>query len=221
MEKYAANKKLIRFGMPPVLSIIFWPNLFPLFQHYFPSYSFKLTTETRSTLKEMLTNNLLDVAILPYLKELPLPNGFHSKDLGIEENLMVTMSTKHPLASKDIITWEELADCNLLGYEGSNSLQQILEKQFAAIGRTLVFKQLCPQVSTMISLVRKNVGICILNGRIIQEFKDLVSIPVKDFKSTRFSLIWQKEYNGFHMLKELPELVTQVAQNSLEKPSLD
>lgn len=210
LKKYVVDKYQIRFGMPPVLSLTLWPELFPVFQQNFPDYSFSLSTETRSMLKDMLVSNILDVAVLPVSSGLPLPSGLHSKSLGMGDTRTVTMSIHHPLAREKSITWEELANCDLLGYENGTALQQILENRFAAIGRTLVFKQLCPQLSTLISLIRKNIGVSILNRRITREFKDLVSIPIIGIEPPELYLVWRKSSNGFHMPKNLAELIEQV-----------
>lgn len=205
MRQFSADRHLIRFGMPPVLSLSFWPELYPFLQSHFSRYSFTLSTETRSMLKDMLTSNILDMAIIPVSKDLPLPTGFNKRKLIQDEFRSLTLSIYHPLAQKKLLTWEDVANCDLLGYQSGTSLHKLIEKEFISIGRILTFKQLCPQLSTVISLVRKNIGGAFLNRRITREYNDLVSIPIIPFKTQELYLIWRKTINGFHMPKTMAE----------------
>ena len=209
MKQYATDTRLLRFGMTPVLSLSFWAELTLFFEESFPRYTLQPTTKPRSALKDMLLNNTLDIAILPVHADCLLPKGVESVELGPDEVRMAAMSVHHPLASKKSTTLEELSHCTLLGYENSATLNHILEKKFASIGKKLVYKQLCPQISTLISLLRKNIGIAFLDQRVIRSFEDLTAVPIADIEPPTLYLVWRKASTGFHMPKALPKKLSE------------
>ncbi len=205
MKQYATDTHLLRFGMTPVLSLSFWAELTLFFEENFPRYTLQPTTKTRSVLKDMLLNNTLDMAILPVHEDYPLPKGMDSVELGLDEARMAVMSIHHPLARKKSLTLEELSKYTLLGYENSATMNRGLEKKFAAIGKKLVYKQLCPQISTLITLLRRNIGIAFLDRRVIRSFEDLTAVPIIGIEPPTLYLVWRKASTGFHIPKSMPE----------------
>ncbi len=216
MKQFAADNHLLRFGMTPVLSLSFWAEIFLFFQENYSHYSLQPVTQTRSVLKDMLMNNTLDMAILPVHEEYPLPIGLDGQALLVDDARMAVISIHHPLAQKKSTSLEELSQYTLLGYENSTTLNQRLAKKFASIGKKLVYKQLCPQISTLISLLRKNIGVAFLDQRVIRSFKDLTAIPIADMDVPTLYLVWRKASTGFHMPKSLPEKLKDFFQSLKE-----
>lgn len=169
MRRFSDGEKVIRFGMPPILSQIYWPGLWIELGKLFPDYSFESYTDTRSVLIEMLNNSSLDLAVLAAAESLPLPAGCNSYPLIPYNGRYIAVSVRHELAKRTSVSIHDIARYDILSYRKGESQSQILAKGFAKIGETLRYKLVCSELSTLISLIRKNAGIAFLNPRIIRE----------------------------------------------------
>ena len=69
----------------------------------------------------------------------------------------------------------------------------MLSKLYASYGVELHYIQECTQLSVLIELLKKNVGIAYLNERVIRDCEELLNIPISDAGQREFlSYIFQK-----------------------------
>lgn len=209
LKKYSDKNRLIRIGMPPLLNMGHWPELFPVLKKNFPDISFETVLETRLSLLEMLKNHLLEMIIVPTMDPALDFAGLEYYPLRPSYTQSVAMSIDHPLAANLTLSYSQLVHEPLLGYRGGESKTQLLKQIYAEHGVELQYTQRCTQISTLISLLRKNIGIAYLNEHIVCEYPDLVCIPISDAVNKGYIyLIWSK--SSFSSSSKLPAKIRHV-----------
>lgn len=195
LKRYSEKSCLIRIGMPPLLNMGHWPELFPILAENFPDISFETIPETRAVLLEMLQDQLLEMIIIPSRTPVSNPPGLVQLPLRPGYNQSVAMSIDHPLAANLTLAYEQVIHEPLLGYRGGESKTESLKQIYAGYGVELHYTQQCAQISTLIALLRKNIGIAYLNERIVRDYQDLVCIPISDAKNDGYLyLVWKSSW---------------------------
>lgn len=193
LKKYSDKNRVIRTGMPPLLNMGHWPELFPVLTESFPDISFETVLETRLILLEMLKNHLLEMIIIPTMNPDLDFSGLEYFPLRPGYPRSAAMSIDHPLAANLTLTYGQIVHEPLLGYRGGESKTESLKQIYAAHGVELQYTQRCTQISTLISLLRKNIGIAYLNEFIVCDYPDLVCIPISDAVNRGYIyLAWSK-----------------------------
>lgn len=194
LKKYSEANRLIRIGMPPLLNMSHWPELFPLLTENFPEVSFETVPETRAVLLEMLRNHMLEIIVIPSLDSSLDFAGLESVSLRPGTSQSVAMSIEHPLAANRTLTYSQVVHEPLLGYRGGESKTEALKQIYAAHGVQMRYTQQCTQIPTLIALLRKNIGIAYLNEYIIRDYEDLVCIPLADAANKGYLyLAWNRD----------------------------
>lgn len=214
MEKYSAVRRQIRIGMPPLVSLSHWPDLFCCLNKAFPEGAFETVLETRLILLEMLKTNRIDLAIMNSRMPETDFSGLNYKFLSPDDQRSVIMSIENPLAVHQTLTYAELVHEPLLGYQKGDEKTKMLRKLYASYGVELHYIQECTQLSVLIELLKKNVGIAYLNERVIRDCEELVNIPISDAGDKgNFYLIYSRKIS-----EKICCVVADYFKNIMKKP---
>lgn len=96
----------IRIGMPPMAGPSFFPSVIKAFQEQYPGITVKLVEEGARTIKDYIAEGSLEVGVVL----LPIESEIFDYFPIIEERLKVIMPLAHPLAQRQRIELDELAD---------------------------------------------------------------------------------------------------------------
>ena len=211
MERFAAIRRPIRFGLPVQLNHMYWADLYFKLKTEFPSMEFQSVNRTVPTLLEMLKRNELDGVI------------FLRHDQNFKENYIVlkkdcfryvSMSVNHPLAGEKEVSYQQLVDYPVLRYAGDDLFTEILAEKYRGLGGELKCAQRFDQLSTLLQFLRKNAGIAYLHKHITKPYPDLVSIPItEETREYLTYLVWSK--NG--LLARAPKRLFQVIQDYFDQ----
>ena len=195
MQKYSFTKKQIRIGMPPLLSLSYWPDFFCQLSQSRLENSFEIVSETRQVLLKMLKDGWIDFLILPSQNpEQEFIDLQYRFLLTINDPPSVTMSIENPLAAHETLSYAELVHEPLLGYKKGELKTERLRKVYASYGVELQYVQQCEYISVLIELLKKNIGIAYLNERVVRDCEELVCIPISGaVRNGDFYLIYNEE----------------------------
>lgn len=205
MAEFSVLRRTIRIGIPVLVSHSYWLDLYLAFQERYPEVEFRVVNRTVPVLLDMLQRHELD-AVLFKRHHQELQDGCYL-ELHEETGRQVSMSTSHPLAREESVSYSQLAHDLVLRYAGDDLKYQYLQDRYHEAGICLRSSPPFDQFSTLIQFLRKNMGIAFLEERITQPYPDLVSIPIREETETHaLCLAWTPE----SPLAQAPEGVFEV-----------
>jgi len=118
----------VRIGTTRSVGIFILPDVISSIAKKFPDLKMSLLTQGRTLTYERLQQGAVDLAVV--LAD-AAPSGFFAKPLR-PEPLCCVISAGHPLASKKVISWEELKTvpfiCGIKGHDFSDMIDEVFEK---------------------------------------------------------------------------------------------
>lgn len=192
MKKFTGETPPFRLGIPVILCLNYWPDLYVKLKEKFPRTEFQITNGGTSTLLKMLENDRLDAVIA--LTKVPVSEKLKKLQLAESAKRVVSMSVRHPLAKEASVSYRQLLPYPVLGYEGDEVKTEYLKSTYESLGARFQYVQHCSQISTLLQLLKRNVGIAYLNEKLTEQEPELVSIPICDDKDTvPLCLIWKDD----------------------------
>lgn len=215
MKRYQKGRNSIRLGMTSVVCLSYWPDLSIALKQYVPGVGFEVVNDTTSALTNMLSKNVIDGMIAPFVGEPDETcSTFHSIYLKSNSTQSIAMSIKHPLAKEASLTYEQIACFPLIGYKGDDGKICELRREFANIGLELNYVQRCDQLATLIHLVRRNCGIAYLTPYITKDYPDLISVPIQGAHPRKLYLLWAKSNAPSALPKKVIHTITDFFASS-------
>ena len=190
MRHFSLIQRPIRLGIPVQLNHTHWPELYFRLKQQFPDMEFQSVNRTVTTLLEMLQKGEVDCVLCLRPQE---ESTKYKLLLNIEHQRYVSMSVSHRLASREKISFRELADCAVLGYTGDSLQTKINQQEFEKYGFSLRYAHRFDQIATLIQFLRKNTGVAFLRKDVAQLYPDLTSVPVDEEQGNYYLyLLWSQ-----------------------------
>ena len=183
------QKGVIKIGIPPMMGAFLFPKIFSGFQTRHPSLDVLLFEEGSIAIREMLDRDELDFGIVitsdasSSLNILPMTRS----------QLVVCVPTSSPLAKKESISNDDIANANLIVMKQGSYLRQIVQERLHSINVTPNIVLESGQITTIKGLVAHGVGIAFLLDFIANDTSDLCAIPLKDPIFVDIGLAWKRD----------------------------
>jgi len=208
IKKYAPHDSPVQIGLPVILSANYWPDLFLLFREKAPEMEFSVTNRGTRTLINMLEKNQLDLVIS--LESISISDKIRKEILIDKIRRTVSVSAKNPLATEKSVTYSQLTSFPVLGYEGDEVKAVLLQKKYEEMGKHLTYVQRCSQISTLLQLLKKDVGIAYLNEKLTENVEGIVTIPLEE-SGTDFPLciFWNSSAASDRRIKKIVRLTKE------------
>ena len=166
-----------------------FPKIFSSFQQLYPHLDIYLYEEGSMTIREQLERDDLDFGIViisdasASLQLLPMSRN----------QIVACIPEKHPLASKNSISINDVANADLIMLkEGSFLRQLVLSKiKRANIMPEIVLES--NQIETVKGLIASNVGIAFLLDFIVKGAPGIRAVPFDDPLYVDLGLAWKKD----------------------------
>ncbi|MDF2951808.1 MAG: LysR family regulatory protein [Anaerocolumna sp.] len=100
----------LMLGIPPLIITTFFSNFFSQLKYDRPDIQISTIELGASKLEQMLEELKIDFAVL--LKPTGICMDNYNECLLHEGDIRIYMSDKHPLAEKDVLTWEDINHCD-------------------------------------------------------------------------------------------------------------
>ena len=183
------QKGTIKIGIPFMIGAYLFPKIFSSFQQLYPHLDIYLYEEGSMTIREQLERDDLDFGIViisdasASLQLLPMSRN----------QIVACIPEKHPLARKDSISINDVANADLIMLkEGSFLRQLVLSKiKRANIMPEIVLES--NQIETVKGLIASNVGIAFLLDFIVKGAPGIRAVPFDDPLYVDLGLAWKKD----------------------------
>lgn len=183
------QKGTIKIGIPSMIGAYLFPKIFSSFQQLYPHLDIYLYEEGSMTIREQLERDDLDFGIViisdasASLQLLPMSRN----------QIVACIPEKHPLARKDSISINDVANADLIMLkEGSFLRQLVLSKiKRANIMPEIVLES--NQIETVKGLIASNVGIAFLLDFIVKGAPGIIAVPFDDPLYVDLGLAWKKD----------------------------
>ena len=186
------ERGMLRIGASITLGNYELPGVVQRMKQERPGLRMQATVANVGTLKDMLLDNRLDLAMI----EAPIDHRDLTGDAFSRDELVLILPPDHPLLQKDRLTLSDVAACDLLLREKGSSGRAFLDTVFEA--HDLSVSPLWESASTeaLVRAVAAGIGLSILPERLVR--RDLASgvvcsRPICDAPLTRTChIVWHR-----------------------------
>jgi LysR family hydrogen peroxide-inducible transcriptional activator len=201
----------IRLGIFPTLGPYLLPHVIPHLRERFPRLELLLREEKTEQILSMLREGTLDAGILA----LPMHDDSLHIEFLFEEPFVLAVPDNHPLAGRQCLKMDDLADQNLLLLEDGHCLRdQALEVcHLAGAGEKTGFR--ATSLETLRQMVSANVGITLMPILAVKPpVAQSGNVRLIEFESPapsrRIAMVWRKSSAMTPFFTALAEVIRDV-----------
>ncbi|HVI55055.1 MAG TPA: DNA-binding transcriptional regulator OxyR [Luteibacter sp.] len=201
----------IRLGIFPTLGPYLLPHVIPHLRERFPRLELLLREEKTEQILGMLREGTLDAGILA----LPMHDESLHIEFLFEEPFVLAVPDNHPLAGRQCLSMDDLADQNLLLLEDGHCLRdQALEVcHLAGAGEKTGFR--ATSLETLRQMVSANVGITLMPILAVKPpVAQSGNVRLIEFESPapsrRIAMVWRKSSAMTPFFSALAEVIRDV-----------
>jgi DNA-binding transcriptional LysR family regulator len=143
------------------------PSVLAEFRRRHPAVSVHLREDTSDEVLAMLRDDTMDCAFASVDPD-ALGDEFAGTLLW-EEEFIVALPVGHPLASREHVTFAELAGEDLIAYRENSALRRRLEQIMAEEGLTPKNAYVCTEMSAVRAFTSKGLGVAVLPRSVAEE----------------------------------------------------
>ncbi len=185
----ASSRRPLKIGVPPVLSVLFFPELLNDFKAEYPEIPVELDEYASVRAFELVQNGNLDLAIANL--------GMYDLDkLNIcvlaDDQLVYCVSPQHHSAARAVMKTGDFAGENVLFFNSDSFQVQMLKERFENLPERPKVLIRCSQLCTAVKFVRQGNCGCFLFSGILPQFPEFVGIPLDPPLKVRIGIVWKK-----------------------------
>lgn len=183
------KKGVIKIGIPPMIGIFLFPEIFLDFQQRYPDLELSIHEDGSLCIREMLERGELDVGIVittdvsPELNVLPMTRS----------QILACVSPDHPLAAQKSVRIPDLKGRPLILLKENSFLRKAIYQECARHGFTPWVLLGTNQIETIKNLVVKGVGISFLFDMLATREPEIVGRPMAEPLHVDIGLAWKRE----------------------------
>ena len=187
LHDLGGSRQPVRVGIPPLWGTTFFPDLLHDFNEKYPDIQLTFYEYGSARAAALVQEEELDVALVNL--SLNNPDKFHSVCIG-RDHFVAAVDPAHPLAKRESVTLEELADKPLVMYNTDSVQNHSIRSRFDQMGvvpNILIY--------TMKSMIHNNTCVSFFFASLLQDHPDIVGVPIEPQIEQKVGLIWRK---GIH-----------------------
>ena len=183
------QKGTIKIGIPPMMGAYLFPKIFSSFQHRYSHLDIYLHEEGSMSIRGQLERDELDFGIIiisgaaQNLQLLPMSRN----------QIVCCVPEDSPLAKKRAITWDDIADSNIVMLKEGSFLRQTILQGMKAAGSTPNIVLESNQVVTLKGLIASGVGIGFLLDMVVGDTPGVKAVPLAEPIFVDVGLAWKKD----------------------------
>ncbi len=211
----------VRLGIFPTLGPYLLPHVVPRIRQRFPQLELLLIEEKSDVLLSRLREGKLDAGILA----LPLQDDQLHTEFLFEEPFLLAVPESHPLARRDSLSLNELADQQLLLLEDGHCLREQALDVCRISGANEKSEFRATSLETLRQMVAANVGITLLPTLAVKppvaRSDNIHLLGFSDsHPSRRIALVWRKSSAMGEFLQQLAQVFRELPA-ALFEPAID
>ena len=184
-----ASKSIIRLGIPPMLSTIFFPELLNGFHREHPEIWLELQEYGSVRACDLVQNDVLDIGLINM--EVPNVDKFHCREL-ISDPLYYGVCKGHRYENEKEMRLEMLEGEAIILYNQDSVQNRILQSRFSALELSPRVIMRSSQIPTILKFMRQGNCGCFFYKSVIPLFPEVIGIPLTPEIRTRAGLIWRR-----------------------------
>lgn len=189
-QELSRRHNTISVGIPPMVGVFLFPQIFAEFTCGHPEIHMKLTEVGSETAREMVKRGELELAIIAMGETLPA--SLDTQPL-IQTQMMFCVGKDNPLARKEFVTLEEAAAEPLILFTSGYYHQALLQSRFRGAGLTPNVLFHSDQLLTIKSFLRKGLAGAFLLPQVIEPNEPIAALPVREPLLLNIAVVWRKD----------------------------
>lgn len=177
VRSMANSKTNIKIGIPPMMGSFLFPIIFSKLQSVKPNVHLEIVERGALEVQELLKKEQLDIAML-------IEENLSQKDISfkaiMKSSLMLVTNTENPLAKYTEISMSQLSKENLVLFDESFYVNQVIMESFSKINIKPNIILETSQLNTIKSFAREGIASSILIGDCILPEDNLVKVKITD-----------------------------------------
>ena len=184
-----ASMPVVRIGIPPMLSTIFFPEMLESFHEQNPDVWLELQEYGSVRACELVQSDVLDIGLINM--EIPNVDKFQSRLL-TSEPLYFGVCKGHHLETAQEIGLEMLDGESLILYNQDSVQNRILQSRLSALNIQPRIIMRSSQIPTILKFMRRGNCGCFFYKDMLPLFPEVIGIPLNPEIRTRVGLIWRR-----------------------------
>ena len=182
-------RPIVKLGIPPMLSTIFFPELMDTFHEENPDIYLELSEYGSVRACEMVQEEKLDLGLVNM--EMYSIDKFSSQVLA-DDKLMFCVDRSHAFAGETSISLNRLDQQPLILFNRDSVQNQLLQEQFRALGIQPRIILQCSQIATTLKFLRQGKCGCFFFSSMLPYVPEVTAMSLEPEIPTRIGLVWKK-----------------------------
>lgn len=207
MKALGKQNKVLRLGVPPMIGSLVLPMIYDT--PFGRERQLRIVENDSNGLRQLLADDQIDMAFLPHT------GAFADLDSELLTQLqnVCCVNRKHPLAGRNAVKLEELADEPLVLFKNSFFQTERILDAFSCCGCAPKILLSTAQLSTVQKMIESNMAIGFLFAFLAESSQELVGIPLDPPMTTQVSLVWKATCQMSDDMRSLIQLVRDLREN--------
>ncbi|MEI7613350.1 MAG: LysR family transcriptional regulator [Betaproteobacteria bacterium] len=182
------QRGIIRVGITPMLGAVLFPYILSKFREDYPLLELIVVEEGALSINALLEQGELDVGIVVVSEKFPL---LEMSPI-IKSEIYVCLSQDNPLASRQRIPFARLREQQFILFTEDTLSRKLILEECAQhqISPNIVFSS--NQITTILSLVERGVGISFLLEPLVKNHPKIVSRPLAKPLYLEAGMVWNR-----------------------------
>ena len=189
LSQFGQQKQVLRIGIPPILSSIFFPGMLDAFLAKYPDTNVSLIEYGSVRACNMVMNDELDLSLVNM--EMYNIDKLDSCVL-LHDQLVFCVAPTHPLAEKDVILPNDLDGQNVILFNKDSVQNALLRTRFETYNIKPNIIMQGSQLYTMINFIRNGTCGCFLYESVTAGLPKYKAIPFDPPIKTDIGIVWKK-----------------------------
>lgn len=182
-------RPVVRLGIPPVLSAVYFPELMDAFHQEHPEIYLELTEYGSVRACQMVQDEQLDVGLVNM--EQYSVDKFSNLVL-TDDRLLFCVAEGHPLSSEQQLDLGKLDGQPIILFNRDSVQSQLLMQHFHALGVEPRIIMHSSQITTTLKFVRQGKCGCFFFSSLLPFVPEIRGIPVTPEIPAKIGLVWKK-----------------------------
>ena len=189
---------VLRVGIPPVLSTIFFPELLNAFRREYPGVSIELDEYGSVRACDLIQKEQLDIGLVN-MEQYDI-DRFEKITLACEQ-LFYVVAAGHPRAGQTVMNMTDFQEEQVILFNSDSVQNELLHTRFERLGISPEIIMKSSQIYTILKFIREGNCGCFLYGSTLSRFPDCIGIPLNPPLFADIGVVWKKGRSISHEMQ--------------------
>jgi DNA-binding transcriptional LysR family regulator len=210
---------VLMLGASTTIAEYMLPEMLGVFKKKYPSLVVRLKVGNTDGVVQMIENNVIDLGIV----EAPVLNKKLQVELCRNDELVLVVPPKHPLAGKTAVSLKEIVEYPYIWREEGSGTREVIRDQLEHAGINPDDLDVVMELGSLEAVkgaVEAGIGMTILSQSSIQKelrLSTVIAIPLEPRLTRPFSFVHQKQKFRLRAIEELLEFAREYCAQQSKK----